>query len=90
MPNGDPQDGFFYPTLTLMIDSYNFEFIVCVYLFLAAIITWTDFYDSDSPVITYNADDDFWWWRDFPRRGWVWTPFPQPPLDPRMYAGKFQ
>ena len=23
MPNGDPQGGFFYPTLTLMIDSYS-------------------------------------------------------------------
>ena len=23
MPNGDPQDNFFNPTLTLMIDSYN-------------------------------------------------------------------
>ena len=23
MPNGDPRDGFFYPTLSLMIDSYN-------------------------------------------------------------------
>ena len=23
MPNGNPRDGFFYPTLTLMIDSYN-------------------------------------------------------------------
>ena len=23
MPIGDPRDGFFYPTLTLMIDSYN-------------------------------------------------------------------
>ena len=23
MPNGGPRDGFFYPTLTLMIDSYN-------------------------------------------------------------------
>ena len=23
MPNGDPRDGFFYLTLTLMIDSYN-------------------------------------------------------------------
>ena len=23
MPNGDPRDGFFYPTLTLMIDSYT-------------------------------------------------------------------
>ena len=23
MPNGDPRDGFFSPTLTLMIDSYN-------------------------------------------------------------------
>ena len=22
MPNGDPRDGFFYPTLTLMVDSY--------------------------------------------------------------------
>ena len=26
MPNGDPRDGFFYPTLTLMIDSYNLRF----------------------------------------------------------------
>ena len=25
MPNGDPQDEFFYPTLTLMIDSYNLD-----------------------------------------------------------------
>ena len=23
MPNGDPRDGFFYTTLTLMIDSYS-------------------------------------------------------------------
>ena len=23
MPNDDPRDGFFYPTHTLMIDSYN-------------------------------------------------------------------
>ena len=23
MPNGNPQDGFFYPTLTLMMDSYR-------------------------------------------------------------------
>ena len=23
MPNGDPQDGFYYPTLALIIDSYN-------------------------------------------------------------------
>ena len=23
LPNGDPRDGFFLPTLTLMIDSYN-------------------------------------------------------------------
>ena len=23
MPNGDPRDGFFYPTLTLMMDSYS-------------------------------------------------------------------
>ena len=28
MPKSDPQDGFFYPTLTLMIDSYIL--IVCV------------------------------------------------------------
>ena len=25
MPNGDPQDGLFYPTLTLMMDSYNIK-----------------------------------------------------------------
>ena len=29
MPNGDPGDGFFYPTLTLMIDSY----ILCLLIF---------------------------------------------------------
>ena len=23
MPNGDPRDGFLYPTFTLMMDSYN-------------------------------------------------------------------
>ena len=23
MPNGDPRDGFFYPTIKIMIDSYN-------------------------------------------------------------------
>ena len=28
MPNSDPQDGFFYPTLTLMIDSYNVAHIL--------------------------------------------------------------
>ena len=28
MPNGDPQDGIFYLTLTLMMDSY----IVCLFL----------------------------------------------------------
>ena len=26
MTNGDPRDGFFYPTLILMIDSYNQRF----------------------------------------------------------------
>ena len=26
MPNGDPRDGFFYPTLTLMMDSYILQF----------------------------------------------------------------
>ena len=25
MPIGDPRDGFFYPTLTLMIDTYNLK-----------------------------------------------------------------
>ena len=28
MPNGDPRDGLFYPTLTLMIDSYNIANII--------------------------------------------------------------
>ena len=31
MPNGDPRDGFFYPTLTLMIDSYS---VICIYICL--------------------------------------------------------
>ena len=26
MPNGDPRHGFFYPTRTLMIDSYLIDF----------------------------------------------------------------
>ena len=26
MPNGDPRDGFFYPTLKLVIDSYNITY----------------------------------------------------------------
>ena len=25
MPNGDPREGFFYPTPTLMVDSFNLE-----------------------------------------------------------------
>ena len=28
MPNGDPRDGFFYPTLTLMMDSYILWFFI--------------------------------------------------------------
>ena len=27
MPNGDPWDGFFYPTLTLLIDSDMLDFL---------------------------------------------------------------
>ena len=27
MPNGDPRDRFFYPTLTLMIDSYSLHIV---------------------------------------------------------------
>ena len=30
MPNGDPQDGFFYPTLILMIDSYMLTSGMCL------------------------------------------------------------
>ena len=32
MPNGDPRDGFFYSTLTLMIDSYNKVYLdfICI------------------------------------------------------------
>ena len=44
MPNGDPRDGFFYPTLTLMMDSYYTspasraaEFVfACVYSLLVS------------------------------------------------------
>ena len=35
MPNGDPQDGFSYPTLTLMIDSYSiFPYLLPLWLLL--------------------------------------------------------
>ena len=27
MPIGDPRDGFFYPTLTLMMDTYNIKWV---------------------------------------------------------------
>ena len=33
MPNGDPRYGFFYPSLTLMMDSYNIigtKILACV------------------------------------------------------------
>ena len=38
MLNGDPGDGFFYPTLTIMIDSYNYNTLH--YLFDNAFITF--------------------------------------------------
>ena len=45
MPNGDPQDGFFYPTLTLMMDffyiiRFYLYYIIILYLtFIIAIVT---------------------------------------------------
>ena len=30
MPNSDPRDRYFYPTLTLMIDSYNPKWIIVI------------------------------------------------------------
>ena len=35
MPNGDPRDGFFCPTLTLMMNSYSLYIIYITELFLA-------------------------------------------------------
>ena len=40
MPNGDPQDGFFCPTLTLMIDSYNPECEGVIEKFVLRIAVW--------------------------------------------------
>ena len=30
MPIGDPWDGFFYPTLTVVMDSYNLTLLYCL------------------------------------------------------------
>ena len=57
MPNGDPWDGFFYPTLTLMIDSHNLPQTVllsrCLHLFIVGSLPIIDESytrpDSDTP-----------------------------------------
>ena len=36
MPNGDPRDGFFYPTLTLMIDSST---VLCPFLVMSCLLS---------------------------------------------------
>ena len=42
MPKGDPQEGFFYPTLTLMIYSYNLtrDSFMNVYVYKDYKLTW--------------------------------------------------
>ena len=46
MPNGDPREGFFYPTLTLMLDSYilSFQFV----------------YDGKKPPAPFPTYKDKW------------------------------
>ena len=39
MPNGNPRDRFFYPTFTLMIDSYNMHNLLWKMLFI-----WMDLF----------------------------------------------
>ena len=40
IPNGDPRDGFFYPTLTLMKDSYTFLIISKLYECNQVLFIW--------------------------------------------------
>ena len=50
MPISDPQEGFFYPTLTLMMDSYIIYFIqpnkctVCITFYKFYTIFWSGFW----------------------------------------------
>ena len=39
MLNGDPWDRFFYPTLPLMIDSYNLLTVLKLFVFVAFFVT---------------------------------------------------
>ena len=46
MPNGDPRDGFFYPTLTIMIDSYiiiHWSSVTHQYIYVYEITVTLDF-----------------------------------------------
>ena len=46
MPNGDIRDGFFYPTLTLMIDSYIIQHFHCqgkTQLKVLLLVLWCSF-----------------------------------------------
>ena len=53
MPMGDPRDGFFYPTLTLTMDSYIssysilvlYVFVLCCYSVVQAFDEQINFYD---------------------------------------------
>ena len=49
MPNGDPRDGYFYPTLTLMLDSYNIARLIV--LTFDRLQLWRD------EFLKWNPDD---------------------------------
>ena len=57
MPNGDPRDGFFYPTLTLMIDFYV---IVCKHCseINAKIQSWLD--EVGTLIHHYMFEQSLW------------------------------
>ena len=56
MPNGDPWDGFFYPTLTLMIDSY---ITLCLLMVTCGLlITYANNLEPDQDHLDIRPDLD--------------------------------
>ena len=64
MPNGDPRDGFFYPTLTLMIDSYivhERERKIGIYHFTTLAIKQTNLLLIGSKIQIDHSNDPIGW-----------------------------
>ena len=55
MPNGDPRDGFFYPILTLIMDSSRTYDALIGYMILIVLLSWTFVKGARSVQNTINT-----------------------------------